>query len=1133
MGFSLVWLRFVAPPVGSALLLLLAWGVPVFPLAWGGSPPAAAALTAPGVVSVAGGYGHGLAVLGDGTVAAWGYNRFGQGGTDVSDSCRNGNDDCLLTPRPVAGLPAILAVAGGGNHSLALATNGMVWAWGANYSGQLGAPVGAPCTSLTGICTPVPTQVSGLAGVVAIAAGHEHSLALKADGTVWAWGANTDGALGTTSADQCGRVSAPYACAKSPVRVAGLTGVVAIAAGAGYHSLALQSDGTVWAWGRNREGQLGVAPGPVCNLVACERTPVRVPGLTGVAAIGVGEYFSLAALADGTVWAWGDNVYGTLGDGTFATSGCGCRPAPAPVAGLTGATAVAGGSYYGAARTADGGIWVWGLNAEGEFGDGGVAPDSPTPRRVAGLGAATALAGGSQSIYAILADGTLWDWGSEYNAELGRGTFGNAPRPIGPVAFPGLALAPARVAFGDQAVGTTGAARAVTLTNTTAAAVTITAITASGDFAQANGCPATLAAGASCTIAVTFTPTAAGPTVGGLRVASDDLAGPLVGDLGGTGVAGPQLALGASSLAFGSRPLNVASAPQTTTLRNTGTQAATLTGITVSGDFAQTNDCPQVLASGANCAIGVTFTPTVAGARTGQLRVTSDATGSPNAVALSGTGLESPQLVIDRAGLTFYPQRINTASLTPETLEILVSNPTLVSVAIASISSAGPHGTDFTQTTTCGTTLAPGAQCRVSVSFRPAYQVDASSALIPLRSASLVIASNAQSSPHSVALLGRAYQPTILYVHGFTDPFRPHWFPDLIDPLVTQFGPKSLVLFQYYQDAGNNDGGHCNPGEHRFLEPAVNSGLPLDTRVGLSVPRLVTANPPRVDLQDPQPYCDSQGDLGWNSLLMHQEIQRLYANNGNQSVVIVANSMGGAITRGFLAYSADQNDGVAATMVDSVVFLQAAQDGSWLAYPAKYSWGEAISQQMGFPINHERPAAQRLQPQSVWYQWVNDATAQRLPNLPYYNVYGDIRVVKQQCTLLYCRDAATLPIGDGLMQAGTNNPFDTPFQGGARFLRGNAGATNWQWSLPHTIYAQPDFNVLLTPQPTAFTPLDLALVGLEVYNARELHLNVGKPGTFNQIPALDCQTHALTTIDLALRRVLEKRLGGTSYNCQP
>jgi hypothetical protein len=151
-----------------------------------------------------------------------------------------------------------------------------------------------------------------------------HSLALKDDGTVWAWGYNGYGQLGNgTNTDS-----------NVPVQVSGLTGITAIAWG-GSHSLALKNDGTVWAWGYNGYGQLGNGTNTDSNL------PVQVSSLTGITVIAGGSRHSLALKNDGTVWAWGYNGYGQLGNGTNTDSNV-----PVQVSGLTGITAIAGGGYH-------------------------------------------------------------------------------------------------------------------------------------------------------------------------------------------------------------------------------------------------------------------------------------------------------------------------------------------------------------------------------------------------------------------------------------------------------------------------------------------------------------------------------------------------------------------------------------------------------------------------------------------------------------------------------------------------------------------------------------------------------------------------------------------------------------------
>jgi alpha-tubulin suppressor-like RCC1 family protein len=231
------------------------------------------------------------------------------------------------TPVQVSALSGVTAIAGGFAHSLALKSDGTVWAWGYNSNGQLGD--GTYTTRNT------PVQVSALSGVTAIAAGAYHSLALKSDGTVWASGWDVVGQLGNgTSTDS-----------NTPVQVSGLSGMTAIAGGY-FHSLALKSDGTVWAWGFNGYGELG--NGTYTN----SNTPVQVSGLSGVTAIAGGYFHSLALKSDGTVWAWGQDIFGQLGNGTFITTPPDGIGTPTQVSGLSGITAVAGGAYHSLALKA-------------------------------------------------------------------------------------------------------------------------------------------------------------------------------------------------------------------------------------------------------------------------------------------------------------------------------------------------------------------------------------------------------------------------------------------------------------------------------------------------------------------------------------------------------------------------------------------------------------------------------------------------------------------------------------------------------------------------------------------------------------------------------------------------------------
>lgn len=180
-------------------------------------------------------------------------------------------------------------------HSLALKKDGTAWAWGANQNGQIGD--GNATDSAT------PRAVAGLSNVIAVASGGSHSLAVTADNTVWSWGANSSGQLGNGSNSD----------SAVPVRIPGLHGISAVAAGEN-HSLALGNDGTVWAWGENSSSQLG--DGTTVN----RNTPLPVEWLSNVMAISAGKVHSMALTQDGTVWSWGGNYSGQLGDGTVANA---------------------------------------------------------------------------------------------------------------------------------------------------------------------------------------------------------------------------------------------------------------------------------------------------------------------------------------------------------------------------------------------------------------------------------------------------------------------------------------------------------------------------------------------------------------------------------------------------------------------------------------------------------------------------------------------------------------------------------------------------------------------------------------------------------------------------------------------
>jgi alpha-tubulin suppressor-like RCC1 family protein len=299
-----------------------------------------------GVVAISAGYYHTVLLKGDGSVWALGRNYFGQLG--------DGTRIYRSTPVQASGLTDVIAVSAGTERTVALKGDGSVWAWGLNSpSGYIsGGQLGDGTTTDRS----APVQVNGLTGVVAISSGGWHTVALKGDGSVWAWGYNYDGELGDgTTTDRL-----------APVQVIGLTGVVAISAGF-WHTVALKGDGSVWAWGENSAGQLGD------GTTTSRSTPVQVSGLTGIVAISAGFYLSVALRGDGSVWTWGANYSGQLGDGTTTS-----RSTPVQVSGLTGVFAISAGDSHTVALKGDGSVWAWGHTYKGELGDGTLV-DRATP----------------------------------------------------------------------------------------------------------------------------------------------------------------------------------------------------------------------------------------------------------------------------------------------------------------------------------------------------------------------------------------------------------------------------------------------------------------------------------------------------------------------------------------------------------------------------------------------------------------------------------------------------------------------------------------------------------------------------------------------------------------------------------
>ena len=334
--------------------------------------------------SIDGGYSYTVALKEDGTVWSWGYNYNGILG--------DGTTTDRTTPVRVEGLTDITDIACHKYHTLALKEDGTVWAWGINSNGQLGDG--------TTLNRKTPVRVSGLTNIKEIDSGGNHSMALKEDGTVWTWGYNNNGQLGDgTTLNRT-----------IPVQVAGLTHITVIASG-GYHSMALKDDGTVWTWGDNGQGQLGD------ETYLSRTSPIQVSGLTDIIDIAGGGYHALALKEDGSVWCWGRNIEGQLGDGNTASA----QKTPVQVFGLNNVTSISGGNYHTVALKDNGTVWIWGRNKEGQLGDG-TTTNRTIPIQVSELLNVMEIACGEQHTIALKEDGTVWSWGNNNYGQLGDGT---------------------------------------------------------------------------------------------------------------------------------------------------------------------------------------------------------------------------------------------------------------------------------------------------------------------------------------------------------------------------------------------------------------------------------------------------------------------------------------------------------------------------------------------------------------------------------------------------------------------------------------------------------------------------------------------------------------------------------------
>jgi len=354
----------------------------------------AVVVTVPQTVSA--GSSYTVAIKADGSLWTWGDNAGGLLGT--------GDYTQKNVPTRVNAAIDWSAVSAGIQHTMAVKADGSLWAWGANYYGSLG--IGYSSGSRN-----TPVQVGSANDWDSVSAGNQHTLAIKTDGSLWAWGYNEYGQLGSDdNADK-----------NIPVRVGLTYDWAAVSAGKGYCTLAIKTDGSLWAWGNNEFGQLGLGDNSNRNV------PVRVGEANDwVAVVGGGilsQGFTLAIKTDGSLWAWGNNSDGQLGLGDNTN-----RNAPVRVGGANDWAAVTAGTYHHTvAIKRNGGLWAWGSNNRGQLGLGDNT-DRNAPVQVGADNNWAVVSAGSHTL-GLKIDGTLLASGLNYYGQLGLGNTTNRDTP--------------------------------------------------------------------------------------------------------------------------------------------------------------------------------------------------------------------------------------------------------------------------------------------------------------------------------------------------------------------------------------------------------------------------------------------------------------------------------------------------------------------------------------------------------------------------------------------------------------------------------------------------------------------------------------------------------------------------------
>lgn len=285
--------------------------------------------------------------------------------------------------------------------SMAVKTDGTMWAWGNNSDGQLGQ-------NDQGVTRSSPVQIGALTTWSQASAGSNFGVAIKTDGTMWSWGANDLGELGQNDRT---------VSRSSPVQIGALNTWSKISCGDDY-SLAVKTDGTLWAWGSNQNGKLG--DGSTIN----RSSPVQVGALTNWSVPSTKNYSSLAIKTNNTVWAWGYN-----GDGITGQNNTIDVSSPVQIGALTNWLQVSCGRYHAGAVKTDGTIWTWGANTYGQLGSGTTVTRS-SPVQIGALNDWSSISCGNAHTAAIKTDGTLWVFGNGGSGKLGQNNTTSYSSPV-------------------------------------------------------------------------------------------------------------------------------------------------------------------------------------------------------------------------------------------------------------------------------------------------------------------------------------------------------------------------------------------------------------------------------------------------------------------------------------------------------------------------------------------------------------------------------------------------------------------------------------------------------------------------------------------------------------------------------